>query len=158
MSIKSRIFRDEEGNLITIVPKRHHYVAITVHEKGYGSLVIDFLRWKDLTFDIRIKWEWYFRYRAALLKVKYPRSMVLYQWGNYEVESEEDAARRALKNRITAKKGKVTEVSNKLKQFETEWSKKYLFPASDQPEHKFLTEKLTRVKKDLIQLENQLIS
>jgi hypothetical protein len=154
--IKSKVFRDEEGNLITIVPKCLHYVAISVLQNGHGSPIIDFLRWKDLPFHVRIKWEWYFRYRAALLKVKYPRSRVLYQWGNYEIESEEEAAIRSLKNRIRAKKGKITEVSNKLKQFETEWTKKYLFPASDQPEHKFLTEKITRVKKDLIELEKQL--
>ena len=51
-----------------------HWVLIEVCKK-YGDKV-EFIKWSDLPFSVRNKWDWYFKYRAALLQVKYPKYYV----------------------------------------------------------------------------------
>lgn len=89
--------------------------CVTVR-KTLGSEIIHSLIWKDIPFKNLIKWEWYFRYRAALMQVKYPRYHVDYQQWSYEAEGrckeriEYDNAKR----RLTTAKRMVTKITNGL--------------------------------------------
>lgn len=94
------------------------------------------LYWEMLPFQVRTKWDWYFKYRAALLQVKYPRFEVDQHWGSVEKVDAEEIRR---KNDITRLKGKITKLSNKAEEIEKEaaamrknWNQ--LFPIEEDPE------------------------
>lgn len=57
------------------------WFRIKVYTKRGGEMV-ETLYWELLPFEVRMKWDWYFKYRAALLQVKYPRFVVDCIWGN----------------------------------------------------------------------------
>lgn len=73
------------------------------------------LIWDNMPFEMLQRWKWYFEYRAALLKVQYPRIRVEVTTGFSE--KKKDLA-TVLKNRITSGKGEVTKWKNKLAAFE----------------------------------------
>lgn len=92
-----------------------HYVIISVREKQNYPLV-EHYEWHDLPFDLRIKYDWYFKYRAALLQVKYPKHYVEFRFGHVDATGPDIA--KALQNRIRAKRSKITEYKNKLRLYE----------------------------------------
>jgi hypothetical protein len=87
------------------------------------------LSWEDLPFPIRMKYDWYFKYRAALLQVENPRATVqIFSWkGHAEGRSEINI----IAGRMRAKKAKVTEYRNKLARAEKAWTD--LFPIQEDP-------------------------
>ena len=56
--------------------------------------VIESFHWDRMTFKQRNKWDWYFHYRAALLRTKYPKLNHDVTWGTYEVEDKQTQIRR----------------------------------------------------------------
>lgn len=56
-----------------------HYVIIKVY--GSHREIVEVMRWDGLPFGTRTRFDWYFKYRAALLQVKYPRLDVVMTWG-----------------------------------------------------------------------------
>ncbi len=125
-----------------------HWVLIKVCLK-YGGDKVEFIKWSDLPFPVRYKWDWYFKYRAALLQVKYPKYYVEIRWGNAEPQGIQ--AVNILKNKMRAKKAKVTEYSNKIARAVENWSE--LFPIDEEPIYKKTVEKLNRLKSELQELE-----
>lgn len=117
------------------------YFIIKVYTKkgGTGEL-IEFLKWSNLRFELRNKYDWYFKYRAALLQVKYPCYVVECYWGN------EPATGKTLdqirKDRIRSKKAKITEFKNKLEKARKEWSS--MFPIEDD---EFYQKAVSKIKK-----------
>lgn len=73
------------------------------------------LIWDDMPFEMLKRWKWYFEYRAALLKVQYPRIRVELTTG--VSEKKRDLA-TVYKNRIISGKGEITKWKNKLAAFE----------------------------------------
>lgn len=110
--------------------------------------IVDFLSWSGLKWDLRLKYNWYFKYRAALLQVKYPRFEVQAYWGN------EPAAGKTLEEirqaKIRAKKSKITQYKNKLKKAKLNWSS--LFPIEDDIDYKRAVEKINRLEFELSSL------
>lgn len=50
---------------------------IKVHAGEYPtSDIIEVYRWSGFKFTLFFKWKWYFEYRAALLRVKYPKNHI----------------------------------------------------------------------------------
>lgn len=129
-----------------------HWFVIKVYDKrgGNGTLV-EFLKWENMRFDIRLKYDWYFKYRAALLQVKYPKYHVDCYWGNEPAQGNQLVI--SLKNRITAKKRQLTQCSNKIKLYRLRWHS--LFPIDDYQKINDLIDKEQTLKHDLelLQLE-----
>lgn len=73
------------------------------------------LIWDNMPFEMLTRWKWYFEYRAALLKVEYPRIRVEVTTGFSE--KKKDLA-TVYKKRIISGKGEVTKWKNKLAAFE----------------------------------------
>jgi hypothetical protein len=73
------------------------------------------LIWDSMPFEMLQRWKWYFEYRAALLKVQYPRIRVEVTTGLSE--KKKDMA-TVYKNRITSAKSQLTKSKNKLAAFE----------------------------------------
>ena len=86
------------------------WFRIKVYTKRGGEMV-ETLYWELLPFQVRTKWDWYFKYRAALLQVKYPRYEVDMHWGNTK---KTDAEAIQIRNSIISLKGKITKISNKI--------------------------------------------
>lgn len=107
--------------------------------------VVEFLSWSGLKWELRLKYDWYFKYRAALLQVKYPKFEVQTFWGNEPAKGKtlEDIR----KNKIRAKKSKITEYKNKLKKAEASWSS--LFPIEDDIDYQKAVKKIERLESEL---------
>lgn len=126
-----------------------HWVKIECFTKfGNGDLVEQFI-WRDLRFELRNKYSWYFKYRAALLQVKYPKLYVDFTWGQEEARGDQIAI--SIENKRRAKQRKLTEYRNKLKLAEQEWNS--IFPIADDPIYKAAVEKISRLQFEIDQMK-----
>jgi hypothetical protein len=125
------------------------YIIRCYTKFGNGDLITQ-LRWDNLTFEVRTKWHWYFEYRAALIKVKYPKSYIEQTWGKKEItnESPEQLIRYKIKKRRTVLKRKITQFKNAIKDYEDK-QEQLLIPD-------FLNEKYLRTTKKLKEYEKEL--
>lgn len=126
-----------------------HYFVIKVYESNANRTAIVVLKWTNLRFELRVKYDWYFKYRAALLQVKYPKYIVDVSWGN------EPAQGRSLEQihaaRIKSKKAKITEYTNKLNKITSTWNE--LFPIEEEENYKKAVAKIERLKCELREME-----
>jgi len=152
ISNKQKIVNEAQGPRLRVgdvgssVSDVVHFFVIKVYDKrgGLGSL-IEFLKWENLTFDLRQKYDWYFRYRAALLQVKYPKYIVDVAWGNEPATGK--TLEEIRQDKIRAKKSKITQYKNKLKKAELSWSS--LFPIEDDFDYIKAVEKINRLEFEL---------
>jgi hypothetical protein len=107
--------------------------------------IIEFLSWSGLKWDLRLKYDWYFKYRAALLQVKYPKFEVQTHWGNEPATVKTLEAIR--QDKIRAKKSKITQYKNKLEKAKITWSS--LFPIEDDIDYQRAVEKIKRLEFEL---------
>ena len=63
------------------------YFKIGVYKSG--SILIEQLFWNDLPTWIRSKYDWYFHYRAALLRIKYPKYRHVVDYGTYQKKTKD---------------------------------------------------------------------
>lgn len=129
------------------------WYKILVFTKPGGDLVEHKL-WKDLRFDIRMKYNWYFKYRAALLRVKYPKFYIDQRWGKEEINemSPKQQIEYRDKRRKIAVKRKITRFRNAITVYETE-EKLKLIPDFNNPKYLRTIEKLKEYENELLQLE-----
>lgn len=112
-------------------------IKVTTQRGGMGH-VVEYMEWVNLPFDVRLKWDWYFRYRAALLQVKYPKMLVDIAWGN---TSNEHSAEVAARNKLVSLKRKLTKKLNAynlyLQEFE-DYKNNYslIFPIENEMKYK----------------------
>lgn len=103
------------------------------------------MEWRGMTYEQFAKWKWYFRYRCALLQIQYPRLEAEIHWGSMEPDKRTE--KNILENRIRAKKGKITEVQNKINKAIKEWNE--IFPIEQDPLWPRAVGKLERLKEEL---------
>jgi len=127
------------------------WVAIVIEER-LGGPRIGFLKWENLTWDVRNKWGWYFKYRAALAQVQNPRAYVDMRWG---ITPKPKSDLIDLQNKIRAKKAKITEISNKMEVVRSNWRE--MFPVTEHPKYQAAAAKLERLKQELESLNTQLL-
>lgn len=109
------------------------------------------LIWSDLPFELRTKYEWYFRYRAALLQVQYPKMHVQIDFGSSEGSAVQKA--NSMKNLIVKRKAQVTEWTSKIEKAKKHWNS--LFPIEEDIYYKRAIAKLEKVEFELKELEEQ---
>lgn len=124
---------------------------INVYDGKYptSNVIISFV-WKDLNFELFCKYKWYFEYRYALLRVLYPKVLIRHEMFKRELNKKELI--NHIKNKIIGKKRTITKYKNRLNDFENNWNS--LFPISDYEPYIKAVEKIERLKKELIELEN----
>lgn len=125
------------------------WYRIIVKQKPGDYPIIEDLSWSGLPFHTRMKFNWYFRYRAALLQVKYPKHEVIQHWGKEEPTEQQKAD--SLRNKIRAKKGKITEIQRKLAMARDKWAE--IFPIEEDAYYLRAVEKLNRLKQELKEME-----
>jgi hypothetical protein len=107
--------------------------------------LVEFLSWSGLKWELRLKYDWYFKYRAALLQVKHPKFEVQTYWGN---EPATGKTLEEIRNaKIRAKKSKITQYKNKLEKAKISWSS--LFPIEDDIDYQRAVEKIKRLEFEL---------
>jgi hypothetical protein len=108
----------------------------------------------EMTFEFFIKWRWYFEYRAALYRVNNPRHFVDISHGGYEYIPPRVELIKMLKNKITNRKGKVTQWDCCISKAKETWSE--LFPIEDDQMFQKAVAKLNKAKLELEQMEAEL--
>jgi len=133
------------GDVDSSVSDVVHWFNIKVINKRE---IVEFQSWSGLKWKLRLKYDWYFKYRAALLQVKYPKFEVQTYWGN---EPATGKTLEEIRNaKIRAKKSKITEYKNKLEKATTTWSS--LFPIEDDIDYQRAVEKINRLVFELMSI------
>ena len=121
--------------------------------KDYKALAKTVYLRKDLTFELFRKYKWFFLYREALLRIKYPRYFIELTLGNYDYELPEVIYKKKLRNKLISKKRNVTKFSNQIAIARASWNE--LFPIESHPKWSKVLEKLKRYQKELIEAQNE---
>ena len=125
-----------------------HYFNIKVLNQKRE--LVEFLSWSGLKWHLRIKYDWYFKYRSALLQVKYPKFTVDTCWGNEPAQGK--TLEQIRQNKIRAKKSKITEYKNKLQKVKDNWS--CLFPIQEDINYNKALTKIIALESELALLIN----
>jgi hypothetical protein len=128
---------------------RVHWVKIICRTKMAGD-VVEVLKWSQLPWHTRLRFDWYFKYRAALLQVKYPQYHVEHHWGNEQPTSVQLA--QAQKYALSNARAQVTKIQNAIDKYVANWNS--MFPYEDEPDYKKALGKLTEALIKLDSLEN----
>jgi hypothetical protein len=120
-----------------------YYYVIKVFNKHRD--LIEYLDWSNMPMHTRNQFNWYFKYKAALLQVKYPRYEVVCLWGSEEPKGI--LAKIMARNRVIAKKRKLTEYTNKLQNAIDTWNE--LIPIQEHPYWCKVQNKINLLKRDL---------
>lgn len=131
-----------------------HWVKIVVFKKGYGSEVIKTIIWDGLPFPLRTKWDWYFKYRAALEQVNNPRSHVHFTWGNTPAEGK--PLTQQLKDRLTSRKALVTKTENAIRKYENANQKLLIWEKETDEMYQKALEKLSNYRDEMHEAEQEL--
>jgi hypothetical protein len=129
---------------------------ILLHRKDHrtSSPEVAFF-YTGLRWELRLKYSWFFRYRAALLQVQNPKRYVEVNYFQYKHEGAEEARLRRLKNKLRAAKSKHTQWNKKLNLYLRHSMS--MWPESDPMFQK--AEKRVQEKKELIEcLEDEIKS
>ncbi len=126
------------------------WVTIKVYDTSHD--LVDFLQWANLRYETRLKWDWYFKYRAALLQVKYPRAEVRIMSGSQPAQGK--TRQQLVAQKIKAKKAKVTEYRRKMQLAVMNWNS--LFPIEENASYLKALAKIERLEAEIMFLTNTL--
>ena len=116
------------------------FVKILFSESGKSALgEVHYFR-NEMRVDFFVRWKWYFEYRAALLRVKYPKGYIKLETGPYEYVLPEDKYLEKVKNQYLSDKRQLTKFKNKLNYIRKNWNE--LFPIEENPDWIKVTKKL----------------
>jgi hypothetical protein len=92
------------------VYEKLYFVVIKVYfGKNQNSSIKKVIRWDNLPFFVRSKWDWYFEYRKALEIVANPRSCIQMFSGSEPIPMSEEEIK---KRKVTTIKAKLTKYNN----------------------------------------------
>lgn len=138
----------------------------TVHDQRFGAKILlhrqSFIAanpelrhyWNGFPFNVFLRWQWYFRYRTALLQIQHPKKYVELRTFNYDYVPAAEERKKRLKDKITARKRKITQYKNSLAKAEENWNE--LFPIGEYLLYQKAVAKIERLEKELIQLQNEM--
>lgn len=135
------------------------YKIVCYNGKYPNSGAKEILYWDNMPFDVRVKWNWYFEYRHALLKVQNPKSKVDSVWGKKErtnATPEEIEKEKNIRRRTTIKR-KITQFQNAIKKYEQEQKLK-LIPDFENPKYIRTVEKLKEYQAELDNISKEIIT
>jgi len=134
--------------------ERRYAVAIKLDKTSkYPSLAKTVYYKNDMTLDFYMRWEWYFKYREALLRVKYPKGYVELSHAGYDYTLPEEDYKKKLKNLLSAARRKKSEFEKKIEYARKSWDE--LFPIEDHPKWKKVMEKLQYYEARVNQLSKE---
>lgn len=149
----------EKYNILDVRYTTAFYYKIRVKPSYHGDILEQYI-WKDMSFDVYTKWQWYFRYRAALLQVKYPRFKVEESYGAQDYVPA-NLQLHQLRNKMIARKRKITILNNKMEQVKARmerakstWAE--IFPIEDSAHWKEAVQFISDTLQKVYELENEI--
>jgi hypothetical protein len=129
------------------------FVKIIIHKTRCSPAdKVEYFR-NDMTLEFYNKWEWYFNYRAALLKVQNPKLYVNYEHGVYNYILPEEQYKEKVKNKYISSKRQITIYEKRIKAITGKWNE--LFPIEDHPDWKKVTAKLDYYKQEFENIKTE---
>lgn len=107
--------------------------------------IMEVYKWNGYKFNQFVRWRWYFEYRVALLRVKYPKSHI--DARQFDEPLTQKTKMEILRSKISAQKGQVTKIKNAIKKYEQHWDE--LFPIEDDIMYNRAKNKLEIAEKEL---------
>lgn len=137
------------------VANRLFWVRITIREGKYPTdKVLTSFKWL-LPWHVRKKWNWYFKYRAALAQVQHPKYLIEFTWGSIEPDTRTRID--FIKKDITTKKRMITKLSNELEKHKNHLIENSIFGlADDDGRIPKANSKIEKYKEALDNLSNEL--
>jgi vacuolar-type H+-ATPase subunit I/STV1 len=132
------------------LPEKRLFVKIIHSKSGSRSLAQTVYFRNEMTVDFYFRWEWYFKYRAALLRVKNPKNYTELIQGTYEYTPKTQELQKRVQDKIRGKKAKITQVKNQLKKVEKEWRE--LWPIHEDERYKNTINKIAEMEAELQEL------
>lgn len=129
-----QVDQTERPNEVKHIGSRMYFVKICIRERGTGQTT--YALYDNLNWTLRLKYDWFFKYKAALCQIENPRKEVLYFEGHRQ-HTEQDKSRKEVKDKANQSMLK-TRYKNKLQvyiaKFE-DYKRAYsgLFPIEDEP-------------------------
>jgi hypothetical protein len=129
--------------------RTHIIVIISVKLRYQDQKPKELFQWPGLRTELCIKYRWYFDYRWALLKMKYPKGIMNYCTIVEKVSEEEYEAYelRKAENTWIAAKGQVTKINNAMAKIESDWNE--IFSIDTHPKYKRTVEKIQEKQHNL---------
>lgn len=130
---------------------KHGYL-ITVYTKFGNGNIVEELIWTGLPWHTRTRFDWYFKYRAALLQVKYPKYYVKSKWWTetgYFIP-EDVVLTRKIKRRTS----KLIQWNESIKRFKQSWNE--LWSYEDNPDYIKAVAKIKMLTDEIAMLEHEL--
>lgn len=112
--------------------------------RGYDLL---YLR-RDLPANVYFKWEWFFRYRAALYQIETPKIPIGFKCAPYTIGRTREEVLKIKHNRMIADKRMITKLDNELKNVIENWSE--LWPIDQHPKWGKTIEKIEKYRSDYV--------
>ena len=114
-------------------------------------------RWDGLPYQVRLRWDWFFRYKAARFQVEHPHWCIELSHGRIDhIMTDEEAAAKALADKLQAAKARVTRIEHKLEAFRVRHKESNsLFPIDQDAVYLAFLEKLWIARDKLRALEDQ---
>jgi hypothetical protein len=123
------------------------FVKILFSENGLSALsTVHYFR-NEMKVDFFQRWKWYFEYRAALLRVKYPKAYIALEHGPYEYILPEHEYQQKIRNRYIADKAQLTKFKHKLDSISQNYNQ--IFPIEEHPDYKKINAKLEEYREQL---------
>lgn len=121
--------------------------------------ILEYLSWQGLRWELRLKYDWYFKYRAALLQVKHPKYIVETTWGSEPAQGKTLA--ELITTKARAKRGTITKYRNKLDAYVQEFESyksgySKLFPIEQEADYRRYVASIELAEAKIKRLESEL--
>lgn len=126
-----------------------HWVKISIKDEKYNEYPS--LLWSGLPFHTRNKFDWYFKYRAALIIVNNPRFKVEITWGHKLNISLQEKERKDKVNAVRSSKALITKYTKQINEYVRNYNE--IFPIEEDQRYQKAMCRLNQVKAKLIELE-----
>ena len=134
--------------------KHFHYVIIIYAGKYPTGPILEKIEYKDMTWDIRMKYSWYLRYRSALAQVQHPRSYIESRSFSSEIKGKDELV--MLRKAESTARGQVTKIINQMRKAKKHWN--MLWPIEEDPLYLKAWEKLRNKRSNYLTAKEKLIS
>lgn len=142
---------DNGSNMFTVIPKLFAIKIVTGSQRALAQTVYFT---KDLPINLRIKYDWYFKYREALVRIQNPKNYTEITFVAYDAPKEtiDQIELKRSKDKLRAAKAKLTKIENRMKLFKSEYNS--LFPIQEDPIYIELLWYKIKAERDLDKLLN----
>lgn len=128
---------------------------ILLHHAQHGASDPELMHfWDCYNYELYCKWQWYFRYRQALLQVQHPKRYVELVPFKYPYVPPKDQLIKRLQDKLRAAKSNHTQLTNKINLAKDHWNQ--LFPIEDDPDYIWAMEKVNQKYAIIQDLEQRL--